>query len=307
MNHDSSSNTYLASTVFMVKPKLFGFNGQTADTNAFQKNQHSYSDVHQTAMQEFSDSVNQLKSHGIDVIVFESNDAEAPDAIFPNNWFSTHQNGNLVLYPMYAPNRRRERNQSAIDLIQSHCNSKQVIDYSTKENEGFFLEGTGSIIFDHPTRNAYASLSQRTNKALFDTICQELNYTPISFTCSDPQGLPFYHTNVMLHIGNNYAVIYDEGIRNPNERKYVMDCLRESKKDIIHLSFNQVSSFAGNMLQLKNKQGTPYTVCSSTAYASLSAEQMAMLERHTSLLVFNIPIIEQIGGGSIRCMMAELF
>lgn len=307
MNQASSSTPHLASTVFMVKPKLFGYNGQTADTNAFQTNQTSFSSVHQSAIQAFSDAVDLLMSNGIDVVVFESDDDEAPDAIFPNNWFSTHQNGSLVLYPMYAPNRRRERNQNAIDLIKSKCNSQHIIDYSAKENESIFLEGTGSIIFDHPTRNAYASLSQRTNKALFDTICQELNYTPISFSGYDPKGLPFYHTNVMLHIGNNYAVIYDEGIRNPNERKYVMDCLRESKKDIVQLSFNQVASFAGNMLQLKNKQGVPYTVCSSTAYASLSAEQMAQLEQHTTLLVFNIPIIEQIGGGSIRCMMAELF
>lgn len=307
MNQDSSSTIHLASTVFMVKPKLFGFNGQTAETNAFQKNQHFSSDIHQSAIQEFSATVNKLMEHGIDVLVFESTDADAPDAIFPNNWFSTHQDGTLVLYPMYAPNRRRERTNAAIERIKNHCQSKHCIDFSSNEEKAIFLEGTGSIIFDHDTRSAYASLSQRTNKELFESVCQELDYTPFSFSCFDPQGLAFYHTNVMLHIGNDYAVIYDEGIIDASERKHIMNRLAETKKDIVQLSFNQVSSFAGNMLQVKNKDGVPYTVCSSTAYQQLSPAQIAVLERHTNLLVFSIPVIEQVGGGSIRCMMAELF
>lgn len=307
MTLDSLATAQLASTVFMVKPKHFGFNRETADTNAFQKNQTAMSDIHLSAIQEFTEAVNQLVSKGIDVVVFESEDAEAPDAVFPNNWFSSHQDGTLVLYPMYAPNRRRERSEPAIAHIKSQFNSRHCIDLSSLENDGTFLEGTGSIIFDHSTHNAYAALSPRTDKKLFESICQQLNYHPNSFSCNDPQGMPFYHTNVMLHIGNDYAVIYDEGIIDLNERKKIMDRLAESKKDIVRLSFEQVESFCGNMLQLKNKQGVPHTVCSTTAWKSLTAAQIAVLEGHTKLLAFDIPVIEQIGGGSIRCMIAELF
>jgi len=307
MNPDSLAAARLASMVFMVKPKHFGFNRQTAETNTFQKNKPSMSDIHLSAIKEFTNAVNQLVSKGIDVIVFESEDAEAPDAVFPNNWFSSHHDGTLVLYPMYASNRRRERSEAAIVHIKNQCNSRHCIDLSPLENTGTFLEGTGSIIFDHSTQSAYASLSPRTDQKLFESICHQLSYHPNSFSCYDPQGIPFYHTNVILHIGNDYAVIYDEGIIDINERKKIMNRLAESKKDIVRLSFEQVESFCGNMLQLKNNQGIPYTVCSKAAWKSLTAEQISVLERHTNLLTFDIAVIEQIGGGSIRCMIAELF
>jgi hypothetical protein len=307
MNPASLASPNLASKVFMIKPKHFGFNHQTAETNAFQNKSASHDDIHIAAIDEFTKAVNLLRAKGIEVLVYESDDAEAPDAIFPNNWFSTHEDGTLVLYPMFAPNRRRERSLQAIDSIKSHCNTKHCIDLSASENTGTFLEGTGSIIFDHANQQAFASLSSRTNKELFESICNQLKYNPFSFDCVDPQGLPFYHTNVMLHIGNNYAVIYDEGIQDTNERKKIMDTLASSKKDIIRLSFEQVLSFCGNMIQLKNKQGTPFIVCSTTARNSLHREQIQLLEQHAELLVCNIPVIEKIGGGSIRCMIAELF
>lgn len=307
MNQASSASHNLAAKVFMIKPKHFGFNQQTAETNAFQNKSASQTDIHSTAILEFANAVQTLRDNGIEVVVFESDDAEAPDAIFPNNWFSTHEDGTLVLYPMCAPNRRRERSLQAIDSIKSHCHTRQCIDLSSSENAGTFLEGTGSIIFDHTNQYAYASLSLRTNQELFESVCQRLHYKALSFTCIDPQGLPFYHTNVMLHIGNNYAVIYDEGIADTTERKKIMDTLAASKKDIIRLSFEQVQSFCGNMIQLKNNKGVPYTICSTTAYHHLRPEQISVLEQHTSILAINIPVIETIGGGSIRCMIAELF
>lgn len=296
-----------ANKVFMVKPNRFGYNYQTADTNAFQQLPITPEDRHHSAIGEFMQVVDRLRTAGIEVVVFESEDADAPDAIFPNNWFSTHLDGTLVLYPMYAPNRRRERCDAAVALIKQHCQSEPLIDISNREAVGQYLEGTGSILFDHANRRAYAALSPRTDQALFNSICSTLKYQAYSFSCDDPNGMPFYHTNVMLHIGDDYAVIYDAGIKAADERKRIMDALSEVKSDIIRINYDQVVHFCGNMLQVSNKQGQSHLLCSTTALKSFTHEQQSILERHAAIIAFDIPTIEQLGGGSIRCMVAELF
>jgi hypothetical protein len=208
---------------------------------------------------------------------------------------------------MLAPNRRRERNRQAISMISGACNSSITLDISGHEMENRFLEGTGSIIFDHGALQAYASLSPRTDKGLFEDICQQLNYQPHSFTCKDQFGQDFYHTNVILHIGQGYAVIYEQGIADEKEKKNIIGALSETKQDIISISMEQVTAFCGNLLQVRNKKGDVYLLCSERALKAFTAEQIKILERYSEIIPFQIPVIEDIGGGSIRCMIAELF
>jgi hypothetical protein len=248
-----------------------------------------------------------LEAKGMEVIVVESEDQEAPDSIFPNNWFSTHQNGTLVLYPMLAENRRRERNEKAIAIIKDNFTVRNTIDLSQYEKENRFLEGTGSIVFDHDASAAYAAIGSRTDKQLFESLCKQIGYSPVSYSCTDPSGKPFYHTNVILHIGSNYAVIYQEGINDPTEKKTILQSLEQSNENIIDLSFKQVLAFCGNMLQVKNKKEEPLLLCSETALKAFDTAAIKTLERYSEIIPFQIPTIEQIGGGSIRCMIAELF
>lgn len=306
MSTDSASAA-CADKLFMVKPALFGFNLQTAGTNVFQNQTPGHNDIHQKAVREFMDVAEKLDSKGMEVVVFESSDKEAPDSVFPNNWFSTHRGGRLVLYPMYAPNRRRERDSRAIELIRNSCQISHTIDFAGFESENRFLEGTGSIIFDHGTANAYAAIGPRTDKALFDSLCRELGCNPISFRCEDPKGNAFYHTNVILHMGNDHAVLYEAGINDEKERRRVMDSLRQSKKDIVSISMDQVMAFCGNMLQVQNAKGDLFLLCTETSLKAFSASQKKLLERHSGIIPFHIPTIEHIGGGSIRCMIAELY
>jgi hypothetical protein len=296
-----------AEKILMVKPALFGFNAETAGTNVFQHQQAQVGDTHQRAIKEFMRAAETLETKGVEVIVVESDDKDAPDSIFPNNWFSTHQDGTLVYYPMLAENRRRERNEKTITSIQVNFSVNKVIDLSRHEMENRFLEGTGSIVFDHDAAKAYATIGPRTDKDLFYSLCAELGYEPLSYSCLDPSGLPFYHTNVILHIGNDYAVIYQDGIIDSSEKKKVLSSLEQSNETIIDITFEQVLAFCGNMLQVKNKKGEPLLLCSETALKSFENTQIKTLERYSEIIPFHIPTIEQIGGGSIRCMLAELF
>jgi len=296
-----------AQKVFMVKPAQFGFNNQTAETNAFQKQLSNNNNVHDQAINEFMQVVNQLESKGVEVVVFESDDIDAPDSIFPNNWFSTHQNGSLILYPMFAENRRRERNPNAIKTIKNNFNISNILDISEKEKQHFYLEGTGSIVFDHGAQIAYAAISPRTNEMLLHQICDSISYKAHSYSCKDTNGMDFYHTNVILHIGNGYAVLYEQGIENHVEKTKLVDSLKESGKEVIFITPDQVSSFCGNMLQVKNAKDDLFLLCSETALQAFDSSQKKILEKYSEIISFHIPTIEHIGGGGIRCMIAELY
>ena len=296
-----------AGSVLMIRPAQFGHNTETAESNSFQHNPDLKGDVHSLALSEFDRACRKLEDAGVNVLIHESSDAGAPDCIFPNNWFSTHGDGRLVLYPMMAPNRRRERHPDIIKKIMAHCRTNQITDLSDKEREGIYLEGTGSIIFDHANKIAYASLGVRTDKNLFEDLCETLQYRPISFKCMDTSGSPVYHTNVILYIGSGYAVVYAEGISDKNERDTLLMTLEQSGKEVIKITAAQVNHFCGNMLQLSDNKGGSVLTCSTTSISSFNKDQVKILERFSDLAVVEIPVIEKVGGGGIRCMLAELF
>jgi hypothetical protein len=306
MNDGVSDIHWLAGSVLMVRPLRFGFNPETADSNSFQHHPES-EEVHAQAMAEFDGLVSLLRSNGIQVVVAQSSDPLTPDAIFPNNWFSTHADGSLLLYPMMAPNRRRERSVEMVDLLNSILPDAHLADFSSEELKGNYLEGTGSIVFDHKNKVAYAALSPRTDAGLLEKVAAKLGYTPITFHCTDPSGKPVYHTNVVLHIGPGYALIYVDGITDHTERSRVLDSLQEGGLRIITIDQQQLINFCGNLLALQNADNIPCIVCSSTAWKSFSVEQRQILSAYGRILIAEIPVIEKTGGGGVRCMLAELF
>ena len=291
----------------MVRPASFGFNRETADSNAFQQKSSESISV-EKALFEFDGFVETLSQKGIEVIVVEDTaQPEKPDAIFPNNWFSCHPYGKLILYPMMAPNRRAERRPEIIQEIQRSFDVKEIIDLSSHEDEGRFLEGTGSIVFDHLNRLAYACLSPRTDKELFRQVCALLGYQPVPFHALDQNGQAIYHTNVMMAIGSGYAVICLDSITNEKEKAQVIESLTDSSLTIVDISFEQMLSFCGNMLELSSSSGEKLLAMSRTAYNHLTPQQKQQLEAFVTLLPINVDTIETIGGGSVRCMMAEIF
>jgi hypothetical protein len=296
--------------ILMVRPANFGFNEQTAESNAFQTNDTSLSqkEISEKAIAEFDAFVEKLRSVGVQVIVAE--DSKEPvkhDAIFPNNWVTFHEDGKVITYPMYAPMRRLERQRSILQQIENQFVVKSVFRMEDAELEGFFLEGTGSMILDRPKKIVYACLSPRTDEVMLDKFCTITGFTKVVFTSVDGKGQEIYHTNVMMALGETFAVICLDTIPNPDERKKVVQALTDSNKAIIEISQAQVLSFAGNMLQVKGANDTSYIVMSEQAYQSLTASQIQEIELHTNILAIPIPIIETYGGGSVRCMMAEVF
>lgn len=303
-------NSQVTNIIMMVRPARFKFNRQTAVSNAFQKEILNLSDeeILTKAQQEFDEFVSLLRINGINVMVIEdSKEPEKPDAIFPNNWISMHQNGQVFLYPMCTPNRRLERRKEVIDEINKKFIINELIDLSSSESENLFLEGTGSIIFDHPSQTAFACISPRTDLNTYIKHCKTLGYEPIYFNSEDINGNLIYHTNVMLTIGVEFAVICLETIKNDLEKKIVVETLKKSGNEIIEISESQMNCFAGNMLQLKNDKDELILVMSLSAYNSLNTKQILQIEKHTKILKANIPTIETIGGGSARCMIAEIF
>ena len=295
------------SHLLMIKPVAFDFNAETAVNNAFQQ-QGSNDDAQQKAEAEFDGFVQKLSAAGVDVTVVKDTIApHTPDSIFPNNWISFHQDGSIVLYPMYALNRRAERKQHVIDAIQSKFEIKQTIDFTGKEKEDRFLEGTGSMVLDREQKIAYACLSPRTNKIVFDEWCAKMGYTACSFYSVDESGAEIYHTNVMMCVADKYIVICLNSISNEEERSHVIDTIEKSGKKIIDISYNQMNRFAGNMLQVQNKNGNIILVMSSQAYASLHPDQLKELESYNQIIHSDLTTIETNGGGSARCMMAEVF
>lgn len=291
----------------MIKPVAFDFNAETAVNNAFQQ-QGSNENAQQKAEAEFDGFVQKLTAAGVDVtVVLDTPQPHTPDSIFPNNWISFHQDGSIVLYPMYAVNRRAERKQHVLDTIAAKFEVKKQIDFTSKEKEDLFLEGTGSMVLDRDNKIAYACISPRTDKTVFEEWCSKMNYKPCSFYSVDEKGGEIYHTNVMMCVADQYVVICLDSIRDATERDNVFDTITDSGKTIIEISYKQMNQFAGNMLQVENKTGQRYLVMSSQAYNALTSRQIQELESFNPIIHSDLTTIETNGGGSARCMMAEVF
>jgi hypothetical protein len=298
------------SNILLVRPSNFIFNAETAISNSFQNHltNHDVASVSKKALDEFENFAAMLQEKGITVFIINDTEfPQKPDAIFPNNWVSFHADGTIILYPMHAPNRRNERRNDIIDEIKEKFTVNNVIDLSGHEKENKFLEGTGSIIFDHINKLAYACLSPRTDEGLFVEVCKLLNYTPICFHAYDKNGKEIYHTNVMMCIAENFAVICLESISNEDEKKAVIKSFTETRHQIIDISLEQVNHFAGNMLALKTRHNKDILVLSQSAFDILTGIQKKAIEKFCELIPLPIHTIETVGGGSARCMIAEIF
>jgi hypothetical protein len=295
--------------ILLVKPSQFVFNAETSTSNAFQQKPTSGSDQIKTnAINEFDSFVTTLKSKGVNTFVFNDTNAPIkPDAVFPNNWVTFHSDGTVILYPMCAVNRRHERRADILDTLKANFNITKIIDISFHEKENRFLEGTGSIIFDHNNKIAYACLSPRTDRDLFIETMKQVGYNPVYFNSCDEKGKDIYHTNVMMNVAEKFAVICLNSILDKKERETVTHSLTSTGHSIIDISFEQMNHFAGNMLTVLSDTGKSLTVLSQTAFNSLTEDQKKEIEKYSELTPMPIPTIETIGGGSARCMMAEIF
>ena len=300
-------------TILMIRPVSFRMNEQTAVNNYFQEDLDlKNAEINAKAQQEFDVFVEKLRAVGINVIV-EHDDKimDTPDSIFPNNWVSFHSNGDVAKYPMFAENRRRERRDEVfIRLEEEGFIIENIIDYTSAEHEGVFLEGTGSIILDRVNRKAYCALSPRADEELFIEFCEDFEYTPVIFVANqtvEGKRLPIYHTNVMMCLAENFAVICLDSIDDKKERKNVVKHLKQDGKEIISITEAQMHQFAGNMLQLRGANEQRYLVMSEAAHKSLTVNQIKAIEKHCPILSSSLETIETCGGGSARCMMAEVF
>ena len=293
--------------ILMVRPFQFYFNQQTAANNFFQSN-INIENANELAIAEFDAMVDKLRAHQIKVnVVQDTKDPSTPDSIFPNNWVSTHTNGTLCLYPMYAENRRAERKSSVIEFLQSNYKIENTLDLTDLEKEGIFLEGTGSMVLDHQNKIAYGCLSERLDKNAFNKWCDKMQFKPIAFKALDDKAQPIYHTNVLMCMGNQFVVICLDSIPNEQERQMLLDSFARTNKEVIEISQDQLNHFAGNMLQVFDITEKPHLIMSEQAYKSLHTAQLKSLEKYNPLLPISIPTIEALGGGSTRCMMAEIY
>jgi len=290
----------------MIRPVNFAFNQETAANNAFQSAKDS--NAQEKALTEFEDFVSLLRKNGVDVTVMDdTKEPHTPDSIFPNNWISFHDNGSIVLYPMYAANRRLERKPHVIEKLKEHFRIEKQIDLSVYESENVFLEGTGSMVLDRENKIAYACISQRTDIDVLNEFCLQLGYTPNTFMAVDANAYPIYHTNVMMCVADHYVVICLDSIADDAERNETTHTIKKSGKEIISISLDQMNHFAGNMLQVKNREGKTFLIMSSQAFRSLTIEQLTKLNQYNAILHSSLDTIERNGGGSARCMMAEIF
>ena len=294
-------------SVLMIRPGRFYPNPETAADNAFQRDANRDLDaLTLVARNEFDAAVQALRAAGVNVHVFEDTaEPEKPDAVFPNNWISTHDDGRVVLFPMYSKLRRRERRQDIVEELCKHYRVTAVVDYSAFEDEGCYLEGTGSLVFDHVNKFAYVSLSNRSNPKAIQRFADDFSYEPVIFTSIGPRGQSIYHTNVMMCIGTAFAMVGLEMIRNKAERQQVRARLEKTGKEIVELSADQIANFAGNAIELQNKSGEKLLVLSNRAVRALTEEQRETLTRYARLLPLELPTIE-LGGGSARCMIATI-
>lgn len=301
-------------SILMIRPVAFRMNEQTAVNNYYQKVIDGLlpATVNAKAQQEFDAFVAKLEAVGVEVIVAQDTlNPDTPDSIFPNNWISFHENGDIALFPMFAENRRLERREDILDILEEKgFVIDNIMDYTSAEEDDFFLEGTGSILLDRANGKAYCALSPRADEELFIEFCEDFDLNPIIFeafqTVNGERKL-IYHTNVMMCIGETYAVICADSIDDKKEHKMVVDSLKGDDKEVIYITEEQVNNFAGNMLEVKGANDRRYLVMSSAAYKSLTKKQIAQLEEHVTILSANLDTIEACGGGSARCMMAEIF
>ena len=299
-------------SILMIRPNNFGFNEETANDNHYQNKEFFESNSNENAQKEFDNMVKNLKQNGISVHVFQDDDVNyTPDSIFPNNWISFHENGDIGLYPMYAKNRRLERRPEVLEFLEERgFGIENIVDYSGAESENKFLEGTGSMILDRENRIAYCSISNRSNEDLFIDFCEDFEFTPVLFNSYQSVGderLPIYHTNVMMCVTMSYVVICLDSIDDKKQRKNVSEFIKKSEKELINISENQVEKFAGNMLELLNDKGESVLVMSKSAENSLSENQKNTITNYSKIISSDINTIELCGGGSARCMMAEIF
>ena len=301
-------------TILMVRPVSFRMNEQTAVNNYYQKvlDNLTPSIVQDKALKEFDDFVEKLRNFGVNVIVIEDTiTPDTPDSIFPNNWISFHANGTIAIYPMFAENRRRERREDVFDVLEEKgFIINDIIDYTSAEEEGVFLEGTGSLLLDRVNKKAYCALSPRADEDLLIEFCEDFEYTPVLFTSYQTvnnQRLAIYHTNVMMCLGETFSVICMDSIDDKKEQKNVLKHLKEDGKEVIKISEDQVNQFAGNMLQVKGENDELLLIMSTSAYTCLTKQQLQRLEKHCKIVHSPLDTIEACGGGSARCMMAEVF
>lgn len=298
----------------MIRPVAFRMNEQTAVNNYYQKVLDNLlpATVNAKAQEEFDTFVEKLKNVGVDVTVVDDIlDPDTPDSIFPNNWISFHENADVALYPMFAENRRLERREEILDLLEEKgFQIENIVDYTDAEDDGYYLEGTGSLLLDRTNAKAYCALSPRADEELFIEFCEDFDMHPIIFeafqTVNGERKL-IYHTNVMMCLGETFAVICSECIDDKKERKMVLDNLKQDGKEVIIITEDQVNNFAGNMLEVRGEDNKRYIVMSTAAHQSLTPKQIEQLEKHGEILSSSLDTIEACGGGSARCMMAEIF
>jgi hypothetical protein len=301
--------SFFANTVTMVRPAAFGFNLETAASNSFQHEINgSREQILQLAIDEFDRVVNQLRANDIHVHVVEDTLVPTkPDAVFPNNWISFHPDGTLILYPMEAVNRRCERRLAVVLQLQQKFNFEKVLDLTHFESQNLFLEGTGSVVFDHENKVAFAALSSRTSEVVFQELCKQIQYSPFTFAAFDESSQPIYHTNVVMCMGHDFVVVCLECLADEPSRDLFRNEMNRLGKRVLEISVRQMNRFAGNMLLLRNEQNEKKLILSEAAYQSLNNEQLEFLNQRARIVRLNIPIIETIGGGSARCMLAEVF
>ena len=306
---DSPMSRQTTSHIFMVRPTHFGFNHETASNNAFQVNdQRPLDEIRNLAVLEFDELVKTLRNSAVDVTVYQEDiHSKQTDSIFPNNWFSTHEDGAIVTYPMYSRSRREERKEDVYELLSSRFVINKHIHLEDFEKKNKFLEGTGSIVLDRKSQKAYACRSIRTDEEILNKFCAEFELEKILFDATDHSGQPIYHTNVMMSIGEDLLIICGESIKNKDQREFVLREFQNDGKEIIDISLEQMKNFSGNVLQVKSQNGEHLMVMSSRAFASFNSEQIHQIKKHCKIVHSPIPIIEQYGGGGVRCMIAEIF
>ncbi|MEZ7874405.1 MAG: arginine deiminase-related protein [Bacteroidales bacterium] len=298
------------SKVLMVRPVRFGFNEQTAGNNSFQKRGYELS-AQEMALEEFDNFVSLLRANNVEVVVVEDTpEPHTPDSIFPNNWFSTHASGELILYPMCAPNRRLERKEGVLTVIKEigeRGKMRRIVDLTHWEKENLFLEGTGSLIFDRKNRIVFACRSPRCDIAVLEELCEKIDYEFLDFGAYDREGSPIYHTNVMMCVGEKFVVACLDSITNIDERTEFISFVEDCDKELIEITIDQMEQFAGNMLQLRSTDGEPLLIMSATAKRSLTTNQLESLISYCKIISPELESIETNGGGSARCMLAEIF
>jgi hypothetical protein len=296
-----------SSHVLMIRPVHFGFNAETAVNNAFQV-AGSGAQTQERAVKEFDDMVKNLRENGVDVMVVpDTENPHTPDSIFPNNWISFHPDGTICLFPMFALNRRQERKPVVMEALSDRFTIKRKLDFSHFENHNRFLEGTGSMVLDRENKIAYACLSPRTDEKVLNEFCQIMGYSAFIFDSVDSRGQPIYHTNVMMCIADRFAVVCLNSIPQKKHREAIVQSLQRSGKDLIDITMEQLNHFAGNMLQLENQLGQKLLVMSTQALLSLRDEQKRKLESFNPIIHSSLDNIETHGGGSARCMIAEIY